>query len=467
MATATIEVPPPSAPPAAATSIADLAAATPSSRKRHIDALRALAITAVVLGHWLLMHVERVDGRLTGDTALPYLSDVHHLTWVFQVMPLFFLVGGYANAISWGKHSERGGDAASWMLERSRRVFPPLTIILLAIAAGALAGRLFGVYEPLLADVIAIVVLPLWFLVVYFAVIALTPTMLHLHQRFGVRVMLALLAVVVLGDVLRFATGNEYTAAASSVAGWFLIHQAGLAWQRGMFDRPLRGKRPLALLAGAFATLVALTWAGPYPVSMVSVPGQFMQNNQPPTLAMMTLAVAQLALALAVADPLERLMQRRWAWRAVIGINGVALTLFLWHMVAAFLGAVVFDAAGWLPTSTPGSGQWWLERIPWVGALLVIMAIIVATVGRTEARILAKKAALPRAGETRNGAVASFTVVFGAYLAAVAGMLWIASAGPGPHGPFMVPTGALFIVLTASFALAFSRRQADRRSLSR
>lgn len=437
------------------TTIQELAVRTPTTRRRHVDLLRAVAICAVVLGHWLLMTVERTaDGRLIGYTALPQLTDVHHLTWVFQVMPLFFLVGGYANAISWTRHRERGGDASWWLLDRSGRVFPPMTVLLLATAAGALVGGWAGLEVRFLADAVAVIVLPLWFLVVYLGVIALTPTMLRLHHRFGLAVPAVMLAVVVVGDVLRLTTGVEMTAAASSVFGWLAIHQVGFAWQDGTLRLTVR--RAWRLLGGAVVALVLLTSVGPYPVSMVSVPGAAMQNPSPPSVALMLLAAAQVAIAVIVAGPAERWLARRRPWAAVVGLNGVALTLFLWHMVAAFLGALALDAAGLLPSTDVGSAAWWLGRVPWMATLTVVMVVLVATVGRLESRILAKKASTPR----DQARIASLPLVAGAYVAAIGGMFWLASAGPGPHGVFTVPTGALVLILAAAAVLAVARRTA-------
>jgi hypothetical protein len=437
--------------------IHELAAATPTTRRRHVDLLRAVAICAVVLGHWLLMTVERTaDGRLIGYTALPGLTDVHHLTWVFQVMPLFFLVGGYANAISWTRHRERGGTAAQWLLDRSGRVFGPMTLLLLVTAGGALAAGRAGVYPAFLTDVVAVVVLPLWFLVVYLGVIALTPAMLAVHRRVGLGAVAAMLAVVVVGDVLRLTTGVELAAGASSVFGWLAIHQAGFAWQDGSLRLTVR--RAALLLAGSVGALLLLTGVGPYPVSMVSVPGAAMQNPSPPSVALMVLAAAQLALAVLVAGPAERWMARRRPWAFVVGLNSVALTLFLWHMVAAFLGALLLDAAGWLPSADVGSSAWWLGRVPWIATLVVVMGLLVVTLGRLEARFLVRKAT--RAVPRRPRSEVPATVVVGAYLAAIGGMFWLAASGPGPHGVFKVPTGALVLVLAASAALALTRRGA-------
>jgi hypothetical protein len=433
----------------------DLAARTPATRHRHVDLLRAVAIGAVVVGHWLLMTVTRTaDDRLVGFTALGGIPEFHHLTWLFQVMPLFFLVGGYANAISWSRHTARGGDAGSWLLGRSSRVFTPLTILLLVVAAGALIGGWAGVPTALLRDIVGVVVLPLWFLVVYLGVIALTPLLLRAHRRFGLRLILAMVAIVVVGDVLRLTTGVELAAGASSVFGWLAMHQAGFAWQDGSLRLTVR--RSGLLLVGSFVALVLLTELGPYPVSMVSVPGAAMQNSSPPSVALMLLATCQLALCGIVAGPAERWMARRRPWAAVVGLNGVALTLFLWHMVAGLLGALALDAAGLLPSADVGSGAWWLGRIPWMLTLTAVMALLVVTVGRFEAHLLARRAA----GGGARVLTASLPLVAGAYVAAVGGMFWLASSGPGPHGIFVVPTGALALVLAASAVLAVVRRSA-------
>ncbi|WP_425953748.1 acyltransferase family protein [Xylanimonas sp. McL0601] len=442
--------------------IAQLAVGTPSTRRRHVDLLRAAAITAVVVGHWLVMTVVRTpDGRLTGFTALPHLTALHPLTWVFQVMPLFFLVGGVSNAISWTRHRDRGGDAAGWLLGRTSRLFPPVTALLLTTAAGALVARWAGVPTAFVTQAVDLVVLPLWFLVVYLGVIALTPAMHALHRRYGLAVPALMLVGVVVGDVLRLTTGVELTAAGNFAFAWLAIHQLGFAWQDGSLR--LTRRRAAALLGGALAGLVLLTVLGPYPVSMVSVPGAAIQNPSPPSLALVTLAAAQVGLAVLVAGPADRWLARRRPWSAVIGINSVVLTVYLWHMVAAFAGAVVLDAVGLLPSADVHSAAWWWGRVPWIATLAVVLVAFVALFGRIETRAMARKvAAAAPSGATAVKAVrARHALVFvvGAYLAAIGGLLWLASSGPGPHGPFVVPTGALALVLGAAAVI----RVVDRR----
>ena len=77
---------------------AEMAGKAPPARNRYVDFLRALSIMAVVSGHWLVAApVIGVDGAVAGKNLLGVLPWTQWLTWGFQVMPLFFLVGGYSN----------------------------------------------------------------------------------------------------------------------------------------------------------------------------------------------------------------------------------------------------------------------------------------------------------------------------------------------------------------------------------
>jgi hypothetical protein len=188
------------------------------------------------------------------------------------------------------------------------------------------------------------------------------------------------------------------------------------------------------LLAGGLAGLVLLTVAGPYPVSMVTVPGAPMQNSSPPSLALVALALAQLGLAMLVAAPAQRWLQRPRPWLAVVAANAVILTVFLWHMTAAVLTTVVLHLLGRLPTPDVRSAEWLWWRLPWLAALATVLAVLVLVFGRVETlRVAApdRPMALVAAG----------------YAAVVFGLLWQAVAGSADHGPFAMPTGALLLFL--------------------
>ena len=151
---------------------ASLAAQTPEARNRLVDFLRAASIIAVISGHWLLAAPYVVDGVLRLGNMLELASFSRWLSWGFQVMPIFFLVGGFTNAISWDSAMRRGQTYGDWLLARSTRLLRP-----------ALVFVAFWTMLPMIAVAIALpssmalvggreVSLPLWFLSVYVLVVA-------------------------------------------------------------------------------------------------------------------------------------------------------------------------------------------------------------------------------------------------------------------------------------------------------
>lgn len=423
-------------------SIRELAERTPVWRERHVDLLRAVAITAVVVGHWLIMVVEYDRrGVLDGTSALQELTWAHPVTWLFQVMPVFFMVGGFANALSLRHHGERGGTAAQWLLDRGARLVRPTAVLIVALGAGAVAARLLGAAPDQIGRAVWLATLPLWFLVVYLGVVACAPVLLRLHQRAGLAVPVVLLLPVVAGDLLRLRTGDEAWAYGNFAFAWLAIHQLGFAWRDGLL--PGRGGA-VALLAGGLGGLVLLTVTGPYPVSMVTVPGAAMQNSSPPSLALVALALAQLGLALLLAGPAQRWLRRPRLWLAVVAANAVILTVFLWHMTAAVLATVVLHLLDRLPTPDVRSGEWLLWRVPWLAALSIVLAALVLVCGRVE---MLRTRAPDR----------PIWLVAAGYLAVIVGLLWQAVAGSEDHGPFAMPTGALLLFLAGAAVLLIPR----------
>src|SRR5207244_3248431 len=79
-----------------------LDAATPAKRDRALDGLRALALLGVVVGHWLVMPLHPdAAGALRVSSPLEALPGFAPVSWLLQMLGLFFLVGGYAAALGW------------------------------------------------------------------------------------------------------------------------------------------------------------------------------------------------------------------------------------------------------------------------------------------------------------------------------------------------------------------------------
>lgn len=488
----------------------ELAARTPADRERYVDLLRALAIILVVLGHWAVAAIGYdADGDPTGRSALPELPWAYPLTWAVQVMPVFFIVGGFANAASLTAHRHRGGDATGWLLGRSARLLRPTTALLVVLAVGALAARLVGAEAPLIRTVVWFATIPLWFLAAYLVVVPLTPVTYALHRRFGLAVPVALAALVAAGDLGR-ALGPAELALPNYLFGWLAVHQLGFAWQearagttgpraaattpggetartggtagadrngttgadrdgtaatRGIWSGrlPMSHRAGVAMLLGGLTAAVLLTGPGPYPVSMINIPGEPLDNAAPPSVALLAVTTAQLGLILLLQDAAQRWLRRSRPWQAVIAVNAVVLTVFLWHLTAVILLVGALDAAGVLPTPPPGSAAWLAWRLPWVLLLTVVLAALIAVFGPIEGRTRRPAAArAPAAGGrpepgARRRATARTALTAAAFAAVVYGLVANSTAPKEAAEPLGVPVAALVAYLAGAGVLRLLR----------
>lgn len=358
-----------------------LAKTTEEDRNRYVDFLRALAITAVVTGHWLVIDIQLQDGVPEGINALTEASWTHWGTWLFQVIPLFFLVGGYANAVSWRRHEENGDGWASWLSRRSLRLLWPTAIF---VAVGLMVvpiAALTDLPEDVLSQAGWAVTIILWFLAVYLGVAVLTPLTIRAHDAWGLWFVAGLCALVAANDAIRFVGGIEVFSYLNYALVWILFHQIGYAWKDGL----LPDAAPSFGLAALFAaTLVALVVWGPYPVSMVGVPGSEIQNTGPPSLALLFLGLAQIGVAMSLRQPAKRMLQAPRVWAAVVGGNLVAMSVFLWHVVPVAVLAAILSAVGTTLPGETGSLPWLLLRPVWILLLAVLLVPLVLLVGKVE-----------------------------------------------------------------------------------
>lgn len=379
------------APGPAARSVDALVDATPASRDRVVDLVRAVSIAVVVLWHWAFSVLHWGDGELRMPNPIGEVPGLWAATWLLQVMPLFFVVGGYANLAGWTAAEREaaaaraaGGPGPSatrrFLARRLARLGRPVAMYVAAWAAVDLVVRAGGGRSVL--DWGMVVFVPLWFLGVYVAVVALVPVTARLHAAAGHRVLLALGAAVLAADAIRFAGGVGGAGLVTSVLVWVACHQLGYAWRDGTLTAG--GRRTAATLAaGGLAALAVLTALGPYPRSMVAVRGEELSNMFPTTACVAALAVLQLGVVLLARPALTRWLARRGPWRAVVAANGVAMTVFCWHMTALVVVVGAAGAAGVTLGDEP-TAAWWLARPFWVVAPGVVLAALVAVFGRVE-----------------------------------------------------------------------------------
>ena len=355
----------------------------PPERNRYVDFLRALSILAVVVGHWLVAApYADADGAVVGGHLLGILPWTRWLTWGFQVMPLFFLVGGFSNGVSWSANLRNGGTYSHWFSSRFRRLIYPV-LPLFAIWTGiAMFGTVMGIERGIVAMAAQLALIPVWFLSVYMIVTSLVPLTHAAWRRWGFASVAALVAGAVLTDWLTYGLGVPYVKFANFAFVWLAIHQLGYAWGEGRFAKP---SHALLLGLAGLAALLLLVFVGPYPVAMIGVPGDPITNSMPPTLALLALGIAQTGFALALEPQARRMLERVWLWTSVVLVNGMIMSIYLWHLT----GFVLVLVAAWLLGGVglavePGSAAWWAWRPVWFALYIAATLPLVLAFARFE-----------------------------------------------------------------------------------
>ncbi|CAM5499283.1 acyltransferase [Streptomyces tanashiensis] len=387
----------------------ELAAATPATRDRYVDLLRVASLAVVVLGHWLMAAVT-ADGQV--GNLLAVVPELQAVTWVFQVMPVFFFVGGFSHALA---HRSRPRYAA-FLRARLQRLLRPTMVFAGVWGAAALVLQLTGTDTGLTGVALRLVTQPLWFIGIYLAMVAFTPPLLRLHERWGWGAFGALVGGAVAVDVLRFAADVPFVEFLNFAFVWLAVHQLGFLRADGMIRRP-------ALLAGAglvgAGTLVAL---GPYPLSMVGMPGEEVSNMAPPTLALLCHGLWLVGAVELLKGPGARFVARAGVWRTVVAANGIAMTAFLWHLTAMLgvYGAMLGLGAG-LPA--PASAAWWAQVPLRFAAAAALTALLVAVFRRFEAPVPAAPATGDGGPLAALGITLALFGVLGLSLTGFAGLL--------------------------------------------
>lgn len=366
----------------------ELAELTPPERNRWVDFLRAVSIMAVVVGHWLMagLYVNEAGELQRGD--LLSVSDwAHWLTWGFQVMPVFFLVGGFSNSVSWELTTNKAAPGQSgvyrdWLANRVQRLITPTFPVLLLWAALAVALTQAGLPREQIRMATEAALIPVWFLAVYLLVTACTPLAYRAWQRFGWLSFAVFIPAAMLTDWLTFTHDVPYINFTNFLWVFLAVHQLGFAWLAGRFDNRLFA---LAWAAAGLAVLIRITVYGFYPVSMVSAPDGF-SNSLPPTLALFALGMVQSGLVLALEPLGRRMLANLNIWTATVLMNGMIMTIYLWHLTAFVLVMTVtwlaFGGVGL--DAVPGTGAWWASRPLWIAIYIAALLPMIAIFARHE-----------------------------------------------------------------------------------
>lgn len=313
------------------------------NRDRVLDAIKAIALLVVIAGHSLAWHI-RPDG-----TAVNVLEDARYLialTWLFQVLPLFFAAGAVSNTASLQRHGSR-----AYLQARGTRLLAPVvvyatfwTVLLLPMGAQTV-GRF-------LAQL-------LWFAGVYLLVAAAAVV----TSKWPTWVLAPWLLVIIAVDAVRLTPMAGF-GWLNMLLVWGWLHQCGYYLPR------LRGDRR-AIPAGLtlIATAVVVAFAGPYSVSLISVNGvPGLSNLAPPSVVLALFGAGQILLVAGLWPALQRLFARDRLWVLVALVGARGMGMYLWHI--PLVGAAAASAMALGFQAAPLTAAWWAVH------LLVIAAVL-------------------------------------------------------------------------------------------
>src|SRR6187402_1424569 len=134
---------------ATAASRTDGAALDLSKRDLTLDLARVFCVLLVVVIHLLFVGVDtEARSGIALERPLEAQSWFPVATWFGQIMPLFFVVGGFASMTAWRSLQRRGGNGADYVKSRVLRLAQPtcplFVFYVVAITAGLLLIRLAG-----------------------------------------------------------------------------------------------------------------------------------------------------------------------------------------------------------------------------------------------------------------------------------------------------------------------------------
>jgi len=336
-----------------------------------LDLARVFCVVVVVFVHLALVGVGRnADGSPFFVAPTEGTAWINPATWVAEIMPLFFVIGGFAARVGWASTRAKGGGAGDFVRARLRRLARPALPLYTFLALGFGTATLLGVDSALLKAVAIPVGSVLWFLGAFMLVQALAPWMIRLHERAPWLTLWGLLAAALVTDAVRlvvgiwwlglgrvhpdgYGIGDELFGLPNIAFVWLFCQQLGFAMKDGWFAA--RSKAQLVgLLVLGYAGVGAMVYFGDYSASMLS-------NQWPPTLPLAALGLAQAALLTLLHRPLTRLMSKRWAQATVFLVGSRLMSIYLWHVpvIVALTGLQLLLP---LPMPNPGSGIWWATR---------------------------------------------------------------------------------------------------------
>lgn len=354
-------------------------------RDRTIDIIRSTATTTVVFYHWVFtIIVWRSDGP-HADNPIGYVSGLWSLTWILQVMPLFFMAGGYTHSLALRNNT---GSRRRFIRKRFLALLIPTFVLITTVILFALTvnyvhdGDTSWLYQS-----VKLILSPLWFLAVFLMLVVLSPIAEKLHEKLGEVAVLLMISGAVLVDVLRFYYHVDWIGLLNMIFVWGACHQVGFSWDR-LRNASKRFGHSLIIIG--FTALFGFTNMGLYPRSMVGTTSALdrFSNMGPPTLPIIALCCLQIGLIIVFREKLEKFSYKEFPSKVVNWLNSNAMPLFLWHSFGFGMFYGLYRLNFFLPEEP--SFQWWISRPLWlIGPLIFTTPLLLFS------KLLSRRKELP------------------------------------------------------------------------
>jgi hypothetical protein len=427
---------------------AEVEASTPATRDRAIDVIRIVSLVGVVVGHTIMATSTLRDDVFIWSNLLTASTVFQALTWVFQIMPLFFFAGVAACVETWSAGTSWG----NWLMRRCTRLYRPVFYYLAFWGVTLVALRQVlpeHVYEP----VAGISIQLLWFLGAYVLVLATVPLLARITTAgrlvAAVAGSYAFIAVV---DIIRINADGLAALGYLNMVAWLIPGMFGVAYRR----RLLAGRAALVLGFLMLAVNLALLVFGPYELSLVGIETQQLKNMTPPSLLLAGHAIMLCAFAIAAAPAVARWAQRpRVWWLAAIGNSG-AMTLYLWHIPPLLAMHLAFDYLGYprFDPSAPGFIALSVVQLIVMTALVALVFVALRPLENNPLPLWDRGFAGAARSATSDSARPGGRSVAVGVLLCVAGAATLASVGWGLNDQGLYCVAVMLVALVAARRLA-------------
>lgn len=333
-------------------------------RDTYMDTLRVVSLGVVIAYHWLGLLPQLRAGVYTDRPITEAVPGLWPLTWLIDVIPLFFFVGGFANARSYDAVRRRGGTAWQFLSLRYRRILVPTVVFMVACTVLLLVvgwvGELFGPRLQLLSFRNTAPFGQLWFVGIYIVEISLVPLTLRAHRRFGEAALVAIVVAAAATDLLSWALGSNVPLLLNIALVWMVPHQLGYFYADGRLEGQPPWRWAVLALAG-LAGLAVLT-SLPYYARDLLDPHRRVLTVQALTFPLVVQSLFIVGVAMLVRPALVRSLHRRAGFRhGIERTNRSIMSLFLWHTTSFLLAVLVLSGVPGVLSYDP-TATWWEAR---------------------------------------------------------------------------------------------------------